>query len=102
MLETCSGRHLEFYAKLDAIDVQILKESANRAELVAKTKWITPLEIKKDFYHEAIKRNGKWYILPTKLDLDIPPDQFLSNNTTEFSNMADEKFRPSKPIMTMF
>jgi hypothetical protein len=30
------------------------------------------------------KRNGKWYILPTKLDLDIPPDQFLSNNTTEF------------------
>jgi hypothetical protein len=25
MLETCSGRHLEFYAKLDAIDVQILK-----------------------------------------------------------------------------
>jgi hypothetical protein len=48
MLETCR-RHLEF-AKLDAIDVQILKESANRAELVAKTKWITPLEIiKKDF-----------------------------------------------------
>jgi hypothetical protein len=54
MLETsCSGRHLEFYAKLDAIDVQILKESANRAELVAKTKWITPLEIIKRLYHEA-------------------------------------------------
>jgi hypothetical protein len=33
---------------------------------------------------KRIKRNGKWYILPTKLDLDIPPDQFLSNNTTEF------------------
>ena len=86
MLETSvADGILNSYAKLDAIDVQILKESANRAELVAKTKWITPLEIiKKDFYHEAIKRNGKWYILPTKLDLDIPPDQFLSNNTTEF------------------
>jgi hypothetical protein len=35
------------YAKLDAIDVQILKESANRAELVAKTKWITPQIIKR-------------------------------------------------------
>jgi hypothetical protein len=31
MLETCSGRHLEFYAKLDAIDVQILKESSKQS-----------------------------------------------------------------------
>jgi hypothetical protein len=61
-----------------------------------------PADHQKTFIMKRIKRNGKWYILPTKLDLDIPPDQFLSNNTTEFSNMDDEKFRPSKPIMTMF
>ncbi|UQD55855.1 hypothetical protein [Flavobacterium sp. K5-23] len=86
MLETSvTDGILNSYAKLDAIDVQIVKKSKTNSELIAHTKWITPLEIiNKDFHHQAIKKNGKWYILPLKMDLDIPPDQFLASNTTAF------------------
>lgn len=76
---------LNSYAKLDSIDVRVVKKTKERALLVANTKWITPLEIiEKEYRHEVIKRKGKWYILPSKLDLDIPPDQFISNSGTEF------------------
>jgi hypothetical protein len=36
------------------------------------------------YRHEVVKIAGKWYIKPKKLDLDIPPNQFLSSNTTAF------------------
>jgi hypothetical protein len=57
---------LNSYAKLDAIDIQIIKNSDNRATLVAKTKWITPLEIINEYY-ETIKRkgNGIFYLKAT-------------------------------------
>jgi hypothetical protein len=46
---------------------------------------VTPLEIiEKNYTHEVIKEKGKWYIVPNKIDLDIPPDQFLANNVTEY------------------
>jgi hypothetical protein len=31
----------------------------------------------------------KWFIKPKKNSLDIPPNQFLSSNTTEFSSTAE-------------
>jgi hypothetical protein len=48
------------------------------------------------------KINGKWFITPVKLDLDIPPDQFISNNGTGFSNMVEEQFLLNRPIMMMY
>jgi hypothetical protein len=86
MLETSvADGVLNSYAKLDAIEVKTIAQTENEAVLLAKTKWITPLEIiKKEYRHEVVKRNGKWYIKPKKLDLDIPPNQFLSSNTTAF------------------
>ena len=86
MLETAvQDGILNSYAKMDAIDIQVLNQSENAAKIIAKTKWVTPLEIiQKDYTHQVIKENGKWYIVPNKIDLDIPPDQFVSNNGTEF------------------
>ena len=93
MLETSvADGILNSYAKLDAITIDIIKISANRSTLVANTKWITPLEIiKKDYYHEVIKRAGKWYILPQSVPLDIPPDQFVSSNLTEYFKQGRRK-----------
>lgn len=93
MLETSvADGILNSYAKLDAITINIIKSSANRSALVAKTKWITPLEIiRKDYYHEVIKRAGKWYILPQGAPLDIPPDQFVSSNLTEYFKQGRRK-----------
>lgn len=76
---------LNSYAKLDAINIKVTQKTPKRAFVVATTKWVTPLEIiEKEYRHEVIKRKGKWYILPSKLDLDIPPDQFIFNSGTEF------------------
>jgi hypothetical protein len=86
MLETAvQDGILNSYAKMDAIDIQIVKQTKNSAKIIAKTKWITPLEIiDKNYAHDVIKENGKWFIVPNKIDLDIPPDQFLANNGTEY------------------
>jgi hypothetical protein len=55
----------------------------------------------KEYRHE-VKIKGKWYIKPKKLDLDIPPNQFLSSNTTSIFKHGEELFPPSKPIMMTF
>ncbi|WP_298223997.1 hypothetical protein [Flavobacterium sp.] len=76
---------LNSYAKLDAIEMKVVNQSDNKAKIVAHTKWITPLEIiNRDYIHEVIKIKGKWFLIPNKLDVAIPPDQFVSSNTTEF------------------
>lgn len=78
---------LSSYSKLDAVTVNMVNETANSAKIVAKTKWITPLErIGKTFEHELVRKNGKWYIMPSTSDLDIPPDQLFSENLTGFHN----------------
>jgi hypothetical protein len=86
MLETAvQDGILNSYAKMDAIDIQILSQTENSAKIIAKTKWVTPLEIiDKDYRHDLVKEKGKWFIVPNKIDLDIPPDQFVSNNGTEY------------------
>lgn len=86
MLETAvQDGILNSYAKLDAIDIEILSQTDNSAKIVAKTKWVTPLEvISKEYRHDLIKEKGEWFIVPNKIDLDIPPDQFVSNNGTEY------------------
>jgi hypothetical protein len=78
---------LSSYAKLDAIDVEIVSQTANNAKIIAKTSWITPLEIiDKTYHHELIKKKNKWYVTPNSYDLDIPPDQLFSDNIPEYYN----------------
>ncbi len=86
MLETAvSDGIINSYAKLESIKIITLKKGKKNAQILARTKWITPLNsIKKDYYHHLIKRNGLWYIVPKTLDSDLPPDQFISDNLTHF------------------
>jgi len=86
MLETSvADGILNSYAKLDAIDITILNQTNDKAKVLAKTKWVTPLEIiDKEYSLTVTKINGKWFVSPNKLDLDIPPDQFVSSNGTGF------------------
>lgn len=86
MLETAvQDGILNSYAKLDAIDIEILSQTDKSVKIVARTKWVTPLEIiSKEYRHDVIKEKGEWFIVPNKIDLDIPPDQFVSNNGTEY------------------
>ncbi len=76
---------LNSYAKLDAVAIEEISKTENRARIKVKTRWVTPLEIiAKDYTHDLVKKDGKWFIVPSKIDLDTPPDQFLSNNGTTF------------------
>jgi hypothetical protein len=76
---------LNSFAKLDAIDIKFVNQTNDKAKVVAKTKWVTPLEIiEKEYSLNVAKIKGKWYITPTKLDNDIPPDQFVSNSGSGF------------------
>ena len=59
----------------------------NRAKAIIHTEWITPIErAEKKFVYDVIKRGSKWYIQLPNYDLDIPPDQLFSDNTTYFLN----------------
>lgn len=86
MLEiSVSDGILTSYGKLDAIETSIKNKADNKAQVVAKTKWITPLEIiEKTFTHEVEKIKGEWYIIPEKKDTDLPPDQFIANNINSY------------------
>ncbi len=78
---------LSSYAKLNEIDVNITAKTDSTAKVKVDTHWITPLEkIDKTFYHELVKYDKKWYIKPLEYDLDIPPDQLFSENSTSFYN----------------
>ncbi|WP_203258753.1 hypothetical protein [Hyunsoonleella ulvae] len=80
---------LSSYAKLDAIDTKITTKNDSLASAIVSTKWITPLEkIDKVFYKSLIKLKGKWYIEPDDIDLDLPPDQFYSDNETTYFNQG--------------
>ncbi|WP_405567307.1 hypothetical protein [Polaribacter sp. Asnod6-C07] len=80
---------LSSYAKLDAIQTEILKETDSLTTLKVETKWITPLEkLTKTEYRTAVKRKGKWYIKPTRKSIDLPPDQLYSKNSTGYFNQG--------------
>ena len=80
---------LSSYAKLDAITTETISQTDNLARLKVFTDWITPLEkIKKTDYKTLVKIAGKWYIEPEDIDLDLPPDQLYSSNTTNYFNQG--------------
>ncbi len=69
---------LSSYAKLDAIEVQVLSETDSRAAVEAKMKWVTPLETyHKSSRHQLRKIKGKWFLAPLDIDVDIPSDQLF-------------------------
>ena len=93
MLEiSVSDGILNSYGKLDAIETTIKHNSTNKASVIAKTKWITPLEIiEKTYTHEVEKINGKWYIVPEKKDSDLPPDEFIATNVNSYYKQGRRK-----------
>ena len=88
MLEiSVSDGLLSSYAKLEAIDIEVLEKNDSLARLKTKTSWITPLEkFERTFISEVNKRNNSWYLVPSEVELDIPPDQLFSENKTVFYN----------------
>ncbi|NHN26618.1 hypothetical protein FIA58_013110 [Flavobacterium jejuense] len=93
MLEiSVSDGILNSYGKLDAIETTITNNSKNKARIIAKTKWITPLEIiEKTYTHEVEKIKGKWYIVPEKKDTDLPPDEFIATNINSYYKQGRRK-----------
>ena len=93
MLEiSVSDGILNSYGKLDAIETTIKHNSNNKASVIAKTKWITPLEIiEKTYTHEVEKIKGKWYIIPNKKDTDLPPDEFIASNSNSYYKQGRRK-----------
>jgi hypothetical protein len=78
---------LSSYAKLDAIGITETKTSENYVEMEVATKWITPLEkVARNYQHTVVKKNGQWYIKPKKVDNDIPPNQLITSNQTQYYN----------------
>lgn len=80
---------LSSYAKLDALSIELLETTDLSARAQIHTQWITPLEkVNKTFYHTLIKRKESWYIVPEKLNNDLPPNQLLTSNNTTFFNQG--------------
>lgn len=83
---------LSSYAKMDSLGIEIYDETKNSAKAKVATTWITPLEnIFSSDHHELVKRNSKWYIKPSKVDSDIPPDQLFTANSTTYYNHGRRK-----------
>ncbi len=80
---------LSSYAKLDAIDTEIISKTDHLASVKVSTYWITPLEkIQKTYYRSLIKVDGKWYLEPEDITADLPPDQLYANNRTNYFNQG--------------
>jgi hypothetical protein len=80
---------LSSYAKLDALKTKLLKKTDSVATMEVKTHWITPLEkIDRTEFKTIIKQNGKWFLVPEKKDIDLPPDQLYTKNNTGYFNQG--------------
>lgn len=88
MLEiSVSDGLLSSYAKLDSIAVSILPKTDTKARGAVSAKWITPLkEISTQDELLLTKKKGKWFIMPKKIDPDVPPEQLLIQSVTSYYN----------------
>ncbi len=78
---------LSSYAKMDNIKVSVTAKTDSTTKVKAVTHWVTPLEkIDKVYHHELVKYGKKWFVKPLSYDLDIPPDQLYTRNTTTYYN----------------
>ncbi|NNF81206.1 MAG: hypothetical protein HKM99_00535 [Flavobacteriaceae bacterium] len=80
---------LSSYAKLDALETIITNKTDTLVTAKVNTDWITPLEkISKTDYVNLVKFKNKWYLEPEDVDLDLPPDQLYSDNSTNYFNQG--------------
>ncbi|MBT8270682.1 MAG: hypothetical protein KJO25_01420 [Bacteroidia bacterium] len=80
---------LSSYAKLDALETIITDRTDSMVTAKVNADWITPLEkISKTYYRTLKKHNNKWYLDPEEVDLDLPPDQLYSDNSTSYYNQG--------------
>lgn len=80
------------YAKLNEIEAVITSRNDSLATAKILTEWITPLEkINRVDYKSLKKHNNKWYIIPEKLNTDLPPNQLYSTNNTSFFNQGKRR-----------
>jgi len=98
MLEiSVSDGLLSSYAKLNEITIDSLHVQSHKATAIVSTTWITPLkEIQTTETHTLVKIVGKWYLNPTTVDPDTPPDQLYSQNTTTFYNHGKRRITSGK------
>ena len=80
---------LSSYAKLDGIDIEIKNKQKDTCEVVAKTKWITPVEIinKTDVIKTVCKKD-KWFIIPEEPSKYLPPNQFFDTAKVNYYNQG--------------
>ena len=80
---------LSSYGKLDGIKTELLYTSEDRAEIAVSTEWITALKnYKQEDTLSASKKDGRWFIVPKALNLDVPADVYLSKEEVEFYNQG--------------
>jgi hypothetical protein len=98
MLEvSVSDGLLSSYAKLNNMEVRIVKATENYVELALHSQWVSPLKnIDKSYIHHLEKLDGKWYINPTQVDTDIPPDQLIAQNQTVYYNHGRRRISSEK------
>ncbi len=80
------GGILASYAKLDAIEVEIVpQESPDRLVAVVNANYLTSL----NWYpivreHVLHRRDGQWFIQPDEPDVVVPPDQLARRSDVEY------------------
>ncbi len=80
---------LSSYAKLDALETKIIKQSFDKVTILVTSNWITPLErLEKEEIKSLTKIDGQWFIVPEVLDTDLPPDQLYSKSQPSFFNQG--------------
>lgn len=88
---------LSSYAKMNEIEVIVVDQSINSAAVNIFTKWVTPLEsIDKEYKHQLVKKDGKWYIRPDRIATDIPPDQLFTQSGTTYFNQGRRRVGSQK------
>ncbi len=90
---------LSSYAKLDALKASVIKQTDSIATVRVTTHWITSLEkIKNIAYKTVVKRNKKWFVKPDDVDLDLPPDQLYTTNTTVYFNQGRKRITTEQTV----
>lgn len=77
------------YAKLNGIYPQVTLISPVRAVAKVKTEWVTPLDKYETVYeHELVKREGRWYIIPSPVKDSKPPEVLIQKPTILYHNIG--------------
>ncbi len=66
------------YGKLNSVYVSIAKSQPDHLEVRVNAFWVTALSsYPTTDMLTMVKRQGQWYIMPSSVDITVPPDKFL-------------------------